>query len=344
MSPRRVLSADKNAGTPHQSIPPVQSPPAGRSTPPKAKEAFAWRNITGTWQPLYGSFFQQGISVEWHDFTLAEDIDWSRSFHPGGLEICLNFSGAARLHDGTAVRDLPPGTLAIYTTREQAPSAVRLSGTVHRFLTLEVAPEYLRTQCTGQLELLKSPLRRFVREGGACAPYLEVCPLTTGLLGVRQELIEPPVPASARSAWYRAKVLEVLAQTVFCDDAEGELFCTRYKRQNRARVERARYLLERDLENPPSLDMLAEDVECSPFYLSRIFAEEVGMGIPKFLRMLRIERAADLLRTGRMSVTEVAFTVGYSSLSAFNRAFVELKGCCPGLYPKVKIAGRQATK
>jgi AraC family transcriptional regulator len=343
MSPRRVPAADENAGTPIQSMS-VQPSAAGRSVSPKPREASAWCDITGTWRPLYGSFFQQGISVEWHDFTLAEDMDWSRSFHAGGLEICLNFSGAARLYDGAAVRELPPGALAIYTTREQAPSAVRFSGSVHRFLTLEIAPDFLRTQCAGRLELLKAPLRRFVREGGACPPYLEVGSLTTGLLGVRQELVEPPVPVAARSAWYRAKVLEVLAQTVFCEDTGGELFCTRYKRQNRDRVERARYLLERDLENPPSLDMLAEDVECSPFYLSRIFAEEVGMGIPKFLRMKRVERAADLLRSGRMSVTEVAFTVGYSSLSAFNRAFVELMGCCPGLYPKVKIAGRQGPK
>lgn len=112
--------------------------------------------------------------------------------------------------------------------------------------------------------------------------------------------------------------------------------------RNRERVERACYLIERDLENPPSLEMLGAQVGCSPFYLSRIFTQETRASIPKFIRMKRIEKACELLRTGKMNVTEAAMAVGYSSLSAFNKAFVEQVGCCPGLYPNVAIAGRNA--
>jgi AraC-like DNA-binding protein len=79
--------------------------------------------------------------------------------------------------------------------------------------------------------------------------------------------------------------------------------------------------------------MLAKEVNCSPFHLSRIFAQETGLTIPRYLRMLRIEKASELLRQGKGNVTEAAFAVGYSSLSAFNQAFVEITGCCPGLYP-----------
>src|SRR5688500_13959580 len=104
------------------------------------KEAAAWRDIAGTWLPLYGSFFEGGVSVEWHDFTLAHDMDWAGSFHPGSLEICLNFSALARLQDGEAVRELPAGSLAIYTTRDRAPRAIRVSGSWHRFLTIELSP------------------------------------------------------------------------------------------------------------------------------------------------------------------------------------------------------------
>ena len=153
--------------------------------------------------------------------------------------------------------------------------------------------------------------------------------------------LEPPVQQAARGVWFQGKVLEILALTVFREDESRVFFCERHKRANRDRVERVRYLLERDLENPPSLEMLAQDVECSPFHLSRIFAGETGMSIPKFLRTRRIERAAEMLRAGKTSVTDAAFAVGYSSLSAFNKAFVEQMGCCPGLYPAVKIPGRK---
>jgi AraC-like DNA-binding protein len=299
-----------------------------------------WADITGTWLPLYGSFAERGISVEWHDFQIENDLDWSRSFHPGSVEICLNFSGQAELSEGAAVRQLQPGQIAIYTTRALAPKALRRSGSFHRFLTIELSPGFLHSQCAGQIELLKGPLRKFVSGGGECPPFLEIGPLSTALLGIRTEFVAPEISQSARATWYQAKVLEVLAKTVFQADDPAELFCERHLRRNSERAERARYLLERDLENPPSLEMLAADVECSTFHLSRIFAEQFGMGIPKFLRTRRIERAAELLRTKSMNVTDAAFAVGYSSLSAFNRAFVEQMGCCPGLYPRVKITGR----
>ena len=81
---------------------------------------------------------------------------------------------------------------------------------------------------------------------------------------------------------------------------------------------------------------LLQEVGCSPFYLSRIFSREVGLTIPQFLRNLRMERAAELLRSGRYNVTEAAIEVGYSSLSHFCKAFCETIGCCPVLYPAAK--------
>src|SRR5207253_2467852 len=83
-----------------------------------------------------------------------------------------------------------------------------------------------------------------------------------------------------------------------------EFFCMRQKRVARDRVERTKELLGRDLANPPSLEMLGQEVGCSPFYLSRIFSREVGLTIPQYLRNIRMERAAELLRSGRFNVTE----------------------------------------
>jgi AraC-like DNA-binding protein len=86
--------------------------------------------------------------------------------------------------------------------------------------------------------------------------------------------------------------------------------------------------------------MLATAVGFSPFHLSRSFVKETGVSIPKYLRMKRIEKAAELIRSGKVNVTQAAVTVGYASLSAFNKAFVEQMGCCPGLFPHAKISGR----
>lgn len=268
-------------------------------------------------------------------------MDWGRSFHPGSLEVCLNFSGVGTLQDGSAERTVSPGQIAIYTSQGKPLRATRRADSLHRFLTLELTPDFLRTHfVSAELAKLTLAIRRFVESDGEAAPYLEIRPLPASLLAARVQFIEPPVSGPARNTWYLGRVLEILAQTIFPVEDPDELFCQRHQRSNRERVERVRYLVERDLENPPSLDMLAQEVGCSPFYLSRVFAQETGASIPKFLRLKRMEKAADLLRTGRANVTEAATAVGYASLSAFNKAFLDHFGCCPGLYPHAKIPGR----
>jgi AraC-like DNA-binding protein len=141
-----------------------------------------------------------------------------------------------------------------------------------------------------------------------------------------------PVFKPAQEVWFRSKALEVAAQ-LFFRPPEGELFCTRAQRAARERVERARAILKTAMQNPPSLEELGRQVGCSPFYLSRLFSAETGLTMQQYVRQIRLERAAELLRTGQCNVTEAALEVGYNSLSHFTVAFREAFGCCPGLYP-----------
>jgi AraC-like DNA-binding protein len=124
-----------------------------------------------------------------------------------------------------------------------------------------------------------------------------------------------------------------MAQFFFERRGEEELFCDRQKRLAQERVQRVIAILQRDLVSPPTLGAIGREVGCSPFHLSRTFSQQAGMTIPQYLRKLRIERAAELLRGGKYNVTEAALEVGYSSLSHFSQAFCQTMGCCPGLYP-----------
>lgn len=291
-----------------------------------------WTKVQGVWQPLYGGFAERGISVEWHEFQLLDPLAWSESFHENSLEICLNYTGAAELHSRGNRKELGAGQIALYTTREQRPRARRDAESLHRFVTVELSAEYLRTQFGAVLDGLHADILKFLENPDRFEPWLDVGLLPAGLLASRMQMLEPPVQSAALDAWYQSKVLEVMAQTLFRPDKPAELFCHRYRRINKERVERAKYLIERDLENPPTLEMLAREVDCSPFYLSRLFSEEAGLSMPRYLRLKRVEKAADLMRSRGMNVTEAAMAVGYSSLSAFQKAFAEQFGVSPGVY------------
>lgn len=291
-----------------------------------------WRKVRGVWRPLYGGFAERGVSLEWHEFQTLKSFRWSDSFHDRSLEICLNYTGSAKLLAEAATQELGNGQIAVYTTRGQLPEARREADSIHRFITLEFSADYLRRQFSAVLDGLHPDIQKFLENPDRFEPWLEVRELPATLLTIRMQMLEPPVNSAARDSWYQSKVLEVLAQTLFRPDHSAELFCQRHIRVNKERIERVKYLIERDLSNPPNLEMLAQEVECSSFYLSRLFAEETGISMPKYLRMKRVEKAADCLRTNGMSVTEAAMMVGYSSLSAFQKAFAERFGMSPGVY------------
>jgi AraC-like DNA-binding protein len=69
-------------------------------------------------------------------------------------------------------------------------------------------------------------------------------------------------------------------------------------------------------------------------HLSREFREAYGESPYSYLMTRRIERAMALLRRGDMSVTEVCFEVGCSSLGTFSTRFTELVGVSPSVYKR----------
>ena len=310
-----------------------------------------WRNIQGEWRQLFGSFSREGISIEFHHFRSEKELDWSRSFHADSLEICLNLQGNGILSTGGEKTALGVRSVACYLPgRGTGFVATRTPGEHHHFITLEMSREYLLRHLGAHAAALTAPVRAFLEGTGvAGTAQADVQPMSMAVQNIARILSEPPVsPKTAASrVWYEAKMLELLALLVFAPDvpkADGEMFCDRQKRLGRERVEQACAVLARDLENPPTLEMLAAEVGCGAFHLSRMFSQQVGQTVPQYLRRLRLERAAQLLREGRCNVTEAAMAVGYSSLSHFSKAFWEAYGCCPGLYgnPKLRAAAQKA--
>lgn len=296
-------------------------------------EAGIWAALGGGWQSLHGCFCQLGVSVEWHEFSGVERRDWSRSFHPDSVEICLNLSGHARLNAGGETALLGAMTCAVYHGAPGEVAAWRLPGQEHRFLTVEYSRAFLEAQLAAQVGSLLPVVRDALRSTPAGRRVSAVQPLTAPLRKYVETLRAPEAAGPARKVWYQAKAVELMAHLFFAATEITAPVSTRQKEVARVRVERAMDILTQRLAEPPSLEELGRLIGCSPYHLSRTFSKEMGMTIPQYLRQVRMERAAELLKSGRANVTEAALAVGYSSLSHFSQAFCETIGCCPGLYP-----------
>lgn len=295
-------------------------------------ERGAWREVPKGWRQLWGDFDRLGVSLQWHDFQTDRAFDWGLSFHPRSLEFCLNLEGRGAVGDRA---DYVPGSAGYYAVADEPLHATRQARDHHQFLTVEFSNRHLQQQladCEGDLD---PQLRAAIFPEKERSIVSSARPMTSDQRQVVASLLQPPVAKAAQSLWYQSKALELMSHFLFTPK-DPEFFCMRQKRVARDRVERTKELLARDLANPPTLEMLGREVGCSPFYLSRSFSREVGLTIPQYLRNLRMERAAELLRSGRYNVTEAATEVGYASLSHFSKAFCETIGCCPVLYPMAK--------
>jgi transcriptional regulator GlxA family with amidase domain len=99
-----------------------------------------------------------------------------------------------------------------------------------------------------------------------------------------------------------------------------------------ALLRRVRDRMDREYAQPLDVQALALGVHMSAGHLSREFRLAYGESPYAYLMTRRIERAMALLRRGDLSVTDICFAVGCSSLGTFSTRFTELVGVPPSVY------------
>jgi AraC-like DNA-binding protein len=97
-------------------------------------------------------------------------------------------------------------------------------------------------------------------------------------------------------------------------------------------LRRVRDRIDREYALPLDVEALARGVHVSAGHLSREFKRAYGESPYSYLMTRRIERAMALLRRGDLTVTDVCFEVGCSSLGTFSTRFAELVGVPPSAY------------
>jgi YesN/AraC family two-component response regulator len=97
-------------------------------------------------------------------------------------------------------------------------------------------------------------------------------------------------------------------------------------------VEKARQYIEDHLQEPLSLEIVAEQVHLMPRYLSRLFKEESGSTFTEYVTHIRLNKAKELIETTPYSVEQISVLAGFSSSAYFSRKFKEAFGWTPKVY------------
>ena len=106
-----------------------------------------------------------------------------------------------------------------------------------------------------------------------------------------------------------------------------------YKTKNEI-VERCIQIIDDELKQRITLEMLARRVCVSTSYISKLFRSELGMGVSVFIRERRLERAKELIRTGQYTITQVSDIMGFCSVTYFSTEFKRKFGVTPSDYSR----------
>jgi len=105
-------------------------------------------------------------------------------------------------------------------------------------------------------------------------------------------------------------------------------------------ITRAKSFIREHYAEDLSLPQVAQFANTSPFYFCKLFKRATGLTFTKFLSHVRIERSRNLLINPQLRVCEVAYEVGFQSLTHFHRVFQKLLGQTPTEY-RLKVQGRK---
>jgi AraC-like DNA-binding protein/ligand-binding sensor protein len=166
-------------------------------------------------------------------------------------------------------------------------------------------------------------------------------PSPAGFEAIARQVTDWAVPMDLKSleeAYYRSRVLsqhqyagvirllEIFAQQL---SAAANRIMVQDGEAEPPMIRRAKAYIAGHYGDPVGLDDIARVMHVSTFYFCKMFRKATGLTFTDYLGRVRVEKAKNLLLNPHLRVSEIAYTVGFQSLTHFNRLFHRLTGESP---------------
>ena len=151
-----------------------------------------------------------------------------------------------------------------------------------------------------------------------------------------RQIFQCSYPRTMKTLFFESKALELISHFIAFNFGEKSSDFKSLSTSDKTKIETAREILLAHLDAPLPLGVLARAAGLSETKLTRGFRHAYNCSVFEYLRAQRLEKARMLLDTGDMSVTEVAYAVGFSSSSHFSRSFTKHFGTNPRTYHQLR--------
>jgi AraC-like DNA-binding protein len=103
-------------------------------------------------------------------------------------------------------------------------------------------------------------------------------------------------------------------------------------------ITKAKQFINENYMEDLSLEQVAKTVHTSTFYFCKLFKKATGINFTEFVSRIRTEKAKNLLLNPNLRVSEIAYEIGFQSLTHFNRVFKRVVGQSPSQYRQQLVA------
>ncbi|MGF1540841.1 MAG: helix-turn-helix transcriptional regulator [Pleurocapsa sp.] len=202
-----------------------------------------------------------------------------------------------------------------------------------------------------KIEIELDSIRNLVTELDSISPQLQplledkpprvhycVGKITPGMKTIIQQMIDHPYQGAIARMYLQGKVWELLAmQLSQLEGKNGQIEPVKLKPKEIKLIQDSRQILLQNIDNPPSIKILAQTVGMGDRKLQQGFKQLYGTTVFNYLQNYRLEQAQLMLREGNLSVATVANNIGYTHLGHFSAAFKRKFGITPRDCLKGKI-------
>lgn len=208
-----------------------------------------------------------------------------------------------------------------------------IAGENERSVTLICEHGFLNRYYGSYSGALAGPVREYIHNDSVT--YYQVqFNMRADMVTAASQLLNNELRGPLRVGYSYAKALELLVLSLKCMtdhiEQEGQDGKTVLSR-DLIRLEKVRDRLEKEFVNPPAISVLARETGINDAKLMNLFKQLFGQTIFDFTQNLRMDEAKRLLEKTDLSITEVAFDVGYEYSSNFTTAFKRRFGITPSV-------------
>lgn len=271
---------------------------------------------------------RNGIDLTFHQYRLRDDlvIDHMPNGDTGCLEWMFTLSSTVRFSNGVQISQ---GQHLLAGLVSPGGHVAGVAGTATIQVDIHLVPECLQLLIGNHVEVLPTELQRMLARDESI-PFSPVRTITPAMQLALQQMLDCPYQGVIKQMYLESKSVEVL--TLWFDQvgtSNHPLPSTALRVADIERIHQAKNILLQQLDHPPSLLTLARQVGLNDCTLKRGFKQVFGTTVFGYLHQHRMEQARTLLLDTQQSVTAIAQTVGYTSLSAFSAAFRKRYGISP---------------